>query len=429
MSTSTIHVDRVIHWEPLPDPVAALDIERPVAGARWSGPSLELSGWVLGRTAPPSCVEVLHGGRVIRRLPVHVQRADLPPAQRALPDGEAAGFAGMVSTIGLPAELRLELVVAFTGGARARVAVIEARRTPLAPRFVPTLRPLLVVTLEDMVPPSALVALGVHPRIVGLRQPPYVADTAKYWLQALRLLAEPTMGPADEAGLRHVVREPSPGDGLYLDRVAELCQRNIDSWYLELGDHQLKRKARYFAERFTPGPLLAAARELYDDAREILLVRDPRQWLASAHRALAAQGRGGADGEPPEAWVRRQGGALAELQAHAEATGKEALLLRHEDLLLRPEPTVRALLRHLALDADDHAVSVLLGDMRVEIRATGEKPATAPREHGTWQDGLSPAVSAVIDEVTSAPLRAFGYAAVRSRTAVAGGVPLQLGKQ
>jgi sulfotransferase family protein len=280
-----------------------------------------------------------------------------------------------------------------------------------------------------MVPSSALVALGVHPRIVGLRQPPYVIDTAKYWLQALRLLAEPTMGSGDEDGLRHVLREPSPGAGLYLDRVAELCQRNIDSWYLELGDHQLKPRARYFAERFAPGPLLAAARELYDDAREVLLVRDPRHWLASTHRALAAQGRGGADGESPEAWVRRQGRALAELQAHWEAAGRQALVLRHEDLLLRPEPTLRALLRHLALDADDHAVSTLLAEMRVEMRASGAEPLAAARERRSWHEGISPALRAAIDEVTGEPARAFGYAGEgRGRSAVASGVPLRLGE-
>ena len=85
------------------------------------------------------------------------------------------------------------------------------------------------------------------------RQPVVVSLAAmKELVSASERLAQPPMEPPDEDSVRHVVREPRPGVGLYLDRAAEMCARNVDGWYLELAHHQVKERVRHFAERIAP---------------------------------------------------------------------------------------------------------------------------------------------------------------------------------
>ena len=64
-----------------PDPrLQGRSLDRPRAGDRTDGASLELMGWVLGRESRAVAIEVEHGERVVRRIPLDHRRPDLIPA-------------------------------------------------------------------------------------------------------------------------------------------------------------------------------------------------------------------------------------------------------------------------------------------------------------------------------------------------------------
>lgn len=428
MSMSSVSIDRVELLEPLPESIRELNLERPVPGSEWNGTSVEVSGWVLGKSKPPVHIEILQGGQPIRRIPVHQRRLDVARRSADVPGAERSEFTGMVSTLGLPTELRLELTVVLDDGSRQLVALLEGRRTPVRPDFEPTMQPVMVTTLDRMASTWMMSLLAAHPQVVTLRKYPYECHTAKYWLQVLATLTEPTMQTPDAENahadrwrmgvnpffLPDLMREPKPGVGLYSDRMAAVCQRNIDSWYSELAFHQVKEGVRYFAEKMTPNHLQAMMWELYPEAKEVFLVRDFRDWICSILAFDAKQAFPGfrrREDESTAAYVRRYGRYAFDLHSHWQARRGAAHLVRYEDLVHDPEPTLRALFEYVGIDATPSSVESALREASTESESF-------PRHHtsfgardsvGRWRRGLTPELSDVVQELFADVLRSFGY--------------------
>ena len=404
---SNVSIQQVVWVDPLPEPIQEIDLERPVAGGEWSGPTLEVSGRVLGRSAVAAAVEVVHGERVLRHLPVREQAA-------------RAGFSGLVTTLGLPAELSLDLIVVLDGGERVPVARIEGRRAPLHATWEPTLQPLMVTTLGRMASTWLMSLLAAHPRVVAWRRHPYDCRTAKYWLQVLSTLAEPAVQDVEGAVAANpffvpeLAREPRPGVGLYTERVAELCMRNIDSWYQEVAHGLIKEEVRYFAETFTPTHQPPLARELYPAAKEVFLVRDLRDWICSLQTTdepRVSDHSGGRRDETIEEAVRlhaRDALALRDQWRMRQATSH---LVRYEDLVLEPEATLRGLLEYLDFEAQQSSVEDLLEEARLESSGYPHHrtAADAGASVGRWRRELGAGAQAVAEGVFGEVLEDFGY--------------------
>lgn len=411
---SQVRIDRVATAEPLPEAVRELSLDRPVAGSEWRGSSIEVSGWVLGRWSAPVSIAVLHDGRPIRRIPVRSQGPEPIRRSAGVAETESPGFTAMVSTLGLPEELRLDIAAEFGGDSRATVAHLEGRRTPVRPDFKPTLQPVMVTSLGRMGSTRVMSLLAAHPQIVALRKHPYECKTAKYWLQVLATLMEPAMQDSNPYFLPDLIREPKPGVGLFADRMAEVCQMNIDGWYSELAFHQVKQNVRLFAEKMTPDRLPPLMRELYAGAREVLLVRDPRDWICSI---LAGQGEPGIPGfgrrenESAVDCVRRHGKLASELCAHWQAHRDVTHLMRYEDLFRDPASALRTLFEHFEIDATQSCVEATLREAQTES-ASFQHRSTSPRAQssvGRWHRELTPELREVAQEAFADMLRSFGY--------------------
>lgn len=427
---SGVRVEGVVWAEPLPEAIEEIHLERPVVGGEWAGATVEVSGWVLARSSLPAAVEVGHGGKVLRRLPVRMRRLDVARQRPGREGAEECGFTGLVTVLGLPERLRLDLSVVLRDGTREAVGAIEGSRGPLRPAYEPTLQPLMVTTLGRMASTWMMSLLAAHPRIVALRRYPYECKTAKYWLQVLRSLAEPAMQGGD-AGTVHadrwwvgvnpflvpdMAREPRPGVGLYTERLAELCLRNIDSWYGDLAHGLIKEDVRYFAEKFTPTHLPALARELYPGAKEVFLVRDFRDWICSilafdAKRGFHGFGR--RPDEPVEEYVRRHARNALVLREQWEARRSSAHLVRYEDLVDAPEETLRGLLEYLELEAQPASIAALLEEADLESAAhPRHRTSTDARASvGRWRRELEPSVRQAAEEIFEPALETFGYGA------------------
>ena len=119
--------------------------------------------------------------------------------------------------------------------------------------------------------------------------------------------------------------------------------------------------------------------ELYPGAREVMLVRDFRDMIASMFAYNEKRGRQGFRRDRATSdrdYILDEVGVSVEALADAWARRSDtAHLLRYEDLVLHPEETVQALLAHLGLDAGPSAVEPMLGSLS---RATAGRRATAP---------------------------------------------------
>lgn len=435
---STVRVDRVSTADRTVPSLEAVHLARPLEGEEWRG-VLGVAGWAVGRRTAAVAVEIVREGRVLRSLPIEQRRPDIEAKHPGCPGAHRAGFVGVLSTLGLPAELRLDVRVVLDDSERVHVASIRGRRTPLRLDYQPELHPLLLTTMGRMGSTWMMTLLAAHPQIVVRRGYPYECRAAQYWLRLLKVLSEPGRepGPDGRAGATRswvasnpffawdLAHEPSPGEGLYVDRMAELCQRNIDAWYLAAARTQSKHGVRYFAEKFSRASLpVPLVEELYPKAKEIVLVRDFRDMVCSIlafDRKRGFHGFGRRESEPTEAYVRRLGRFASGLQRHWESRSSRAHLVRYEDLVLRPESVLPDLLRYLELDASpstvDEALEVARGESEAPRYETHRTSASERGSVGRWRRELDPSLRRLIQEAFDPALEGFGYADSRATAA------------
>ena len=157
------------------------------------------------------------------------------------------------------------------------------------------------------------------------------------------------------------------------------------------------------------------AQELYDDARTVFLVRDPRDLLASrlAFNRRTGQPQFGYDkAAGPEEYV---GGAMrAEVDEWMESWRRAGgdLLVRYEDLMSEPEATLHHVFEHAGLDSSPETVAATLEraqSLKDERQARHRTSAGGTGSIGRWRDDLSPALQDACAEAFGDALESLGY--------------------
>jgi Sulfotransferase family len=432
-ATPVAEITEVVRSWTESDRLREAGLELPAPGAARRVYDLELKGWALGRETPVAAVEVLAGERLLRRIPLG--GADARAAGPAgTPRGDGPGFRSRVGLVGLPLDFALSLDAVFADDSRAPLATVRGRRTPVRSGYEPALRPLLLTSVGRSGTTWLMRLLSAHPAIVAFRNYPYEVRTGRYWLHLLATLGQ----PADHADSAHpgtfdrqrgwVGANPYYPDMIersdavdawfgraYVDQLAAFCQRSIDETYRRVALLQGQPAPALFAEKHHPDHLPVLAWELYPGAREVFLVRDFRDVLASVtafndRRGYQAFRRDGFDSD--EAYVRGHLlPALSRVERSWAARSARAHLVRYEDLIAQPEPTLGALFAYLGLD---HAPATVAAVLRragedtpdLERHRTSDDPAASI---GRWRRDLSPALQATCAEVLGDGLRTLGY--------------------
>jgi hypothetical protein len=221
-----------------------------------------------------------------------------------------------------------------------------------------------------------------HPQIVVFRRFPYEHSVAKYWMHMLRVLTEPAnaseSSDADtfQGDLHWVGHNPFHDQAVfdrpelgrwlereYVEQLAAFCQSTIEEWYTRVARSQEQDAPSFFAEKMGPSYLPLLTRELYPEAREVVLVRDFRD-VACSTRAFDAGRPGRSDpmyGEPGNAAVPPQLRAeVFAMQNTWRTRGEQAHLVRYEDMVMRPAETLTALLEHVGVESSPQVVENLL---------------------------------------------------------------------
>jgi len=388
----------------------AASIDTLAAGAVLPGYSIAIAGWAVASAGAVERIEILHGTTVVRAAPLSEPRADVLTTL-GLPERDpAVGFRTRVSLLDLPLEATLR-VAAKVGDERVELAELVIRREPLRLTPPPPLHPLVVTTLGRTGSTWFSRLVGEHPVIVSHR--PFEAEPrmGSYWAHVFKALSDPAsitqaLAPQDMSGNWWLgsegtgtippVRDPEILEWLvesHPERTARFCLESASDFYARVAGLQQKVDPVYYVEKYIPSFVPSMLLELDPGAKEVFLVRDPRDMLASMVSWVAA-GRGGfaqaAEAEQSVDWLASQTKVLLR---HWQERSARSLLVRYEDLVLEPLPTLTGLFDYLGVESTAETATTVLE------RALGTKPdqqrnhqtSNGPEQSvGRWQRDVRP---------------------------------------
>jgi hypothetical protein len=405
-------------------------LETPVAGTSSGSYTVQIEGWLIGKTGRAQSVEVLHDGQPILRLPVTEERPDVASAFAEVSEAQTSGFRGSLGVLRLPKDFELLVRGILANGTEIPIGTVRGHRQKLQPASPSTPRPLIVTTLGRTGSTWCIWLLQSHPAIVGYRPFQSDARVGSYWMSVLQTLSDPgnylrQLEAGDATGAEWWMREktmpmPKLGDlelahwlgTERVDEVAAMCRDMVTSFYEHVAAAEGKQAA-FFVEKHLPRQSSTdLLLELYPDAAEVVLVRDLRDMFCSIlafneKRGYTAFGRESASSDEQYIeTVRRSGQSLLR---HLSSEGRNAYLMRYEDLVLQPTKTLEPLLDFIGLDGS------LAPDVvdRASVAATGmDHHMTAPSATasiGRWRRDLEPQLIERCDELLAPLLAEFGY--------------------
>jgi sulfotransferase family protein len=407
-------------------------LDAPQAGDSHDAYAFDVRGWALGRRNKVTSVELKDGPRLLWRVPTEIARNELADTYPQAQGTEAAGFFTIVNSLNLNPEFEILVRARLEDRSRVDLVTLRGRREPLRTAYEPRIQPLMVTTLGRTGSTILMKVLATHPEVVAC--PPFEqeARVATYWLGVMNTLTDPVSyrrqinptGTID--GTWWVGKEPPlprrPRDTRltrWLDvdavtQIASFCQSRIEAVYEEVAMGAGLESLRFFAEKYRPDRIPEMMWELYPRAREVILVRDFRDMVASMFAYNVKRGRMGFrrdqfddDAQYVIEQVKTSVSALADAW---EARRDSAHLVRYEDLVLDSENTIESLLRYLGLEAEAHAdemaASLSARDPETEWHRTTPDPRASI---GRWRDDLTGEARRACEDVLAPELQTFGY--------------------
>ena len=408
-------------------------IDLPAPGTARDVYNFDCAGWAVGRDGRARVVEVVARDGTIRHIPITLNRPGVAREYPDVADAAGVGFWAPISVIGLDQEFDLILRVVLDDRTRVQIGRIAGRHTTVQSQYVPTIQPLLVTSLGRSGTTFLMRLLSAHPSVVAYRAYPYEMRAARYWMQLLGALIEPATQAGSANGLtprtmqwwvhHHPFCRGAQGrdaglqewfGGRLVEQVAEVCQRSIEDTYRRVAATQGQTAPRYFSEKYLPDEVPGIVRELYPQAREIFLVRDLRDVLCSIRSFNAKRGsldfsRDQVSSE--QEYILHLRDEALRLLASWKSRDMRSILVRYEDLVLRPTETLTSILDYLELDSRSGRIHELLESASVATPEFVEHRTTdtATDSVGRWQRDLDADSLALCNDVFSSVLAEFGY--------------------
>ncbi len=420
--------------DPVPPALTGFSIETPKAGHTSDNYVFEVQGWVVSNGSPATAIEVWYRDRSIRRVPLNVPRPDVAEYYQTKLPNPNCGFWCMIGTIGFPLVFDLILRVVFGEETETvPVATIRVRRGSLASAFWPKLHPLLITSLGRTGTTWLMKLLAAAPGVVTYNAYPYEMMPSKYWMHLLKVASEPAnhLESAHWGNFSHslnwIGQNPYFAAPLtdhpplltwfgktYVENLAEFCQQSIQSFYQTLAATQGVQSPRYFAEKSYPDHVPWLLWDLYPKAREVILVRDFRDMVASIYATNAKRGTqdfGRSEASEDQDYIEMLATHAQHLCDSWQMRSSRAHLVRYEDLILKPHATLQGILDYLGLDSTPKAIELILHEARKDTPELREHRTTSSPEAsiGRWRTDLPDDLKSAANEAFAPMLETFGY--------------------
>jgi hypothetical protein len=274
--------------------------------------------------------------------------------------------------------------------------------------------------------------LEAHPEVLVIRPHRYEQRVAGYWTEVLLALSDPSgymrqLAPAGSLDRpRWWLGDEGPTPGFDPQRdlqrwlgsdavasLADICRGRIDALYAEAAA-AADGRPRWFAEKHTLRSAALTA-ELYPEAREVLLVRDFRDMVASIlafNRKRGVRGFGEGAAQDPVDYVRRLAEWADGMVLRLERRGSRVHVVRYEELVRDPRAALEGLLGHLDADAGAATIATMLDALAAEMPELARHTTSRDAESsiGRWRTDLDDELKRASEDSFGRALADFGYA-------------------
>jgi hypothetical protein len=386
-------------------------------------------GWAIDTAAVERSIEVLIclDGADVARAIANLSRPDVAKIKK-LPS-PLHGFSVPIPEFMDPGAAHLlQIRFAETGqvipnGERRFPALVEYDATPALARVQEqTLTPLLVTHLPRSGSTLCMASLNRHQQIVIAERYPFEVKPATYYARAARLLTQPGnhegsasptefmrdpvrlgFNPFNHWTFDAVFKDPQLKDH-YFERAAktalfESLRSVAMDYYRHLAADQSKFSARFFAEKCeVQGGIRESVLDLFPSAREILLVRDPRDMLCSSvsyfKRPL------------DQDLLQNLRNGCEAIRQIALQPGKRTLVVKYESLIFDQPGTLKVIARFLELTEPAWSGAAIEDLGLFNRHATTDSPEASV---GRWKTDLSAEQRTMCGQVFGRFLSQFGY--------------------
>jgi len=426
-----------VEVDALPEGIS-LGLSSPRPGSRGVLPfAFLLEGFLAAEADVVDHLEVRFGQRKLREVPVGpvVEMGD-ELAETGGKGLRVSRFSALVGTVRLPRSFKLNLRVVLASNERLHLCEIAGTRAALSlpAGTTPRLSPLMVTSLGRTGTTWLMRLLSEHPELVMNARYPFEARLQRYWVHWLQIMAEPanhresshpetfptqhwSVGANPFFTAEVAKEDPALAQqlsGEHVIALAGFAHQATETYYLSCMTRFGHPNARFFVEKHVPDMTPRLVWELYPGAKEIILVRDPRDMLASI---LAFNEKRGSSGfgrdrvETDTDFVRQLASGVSGLMQNWRSRREQAHLLRYEDLLTAPEKTLRETFEYVGIDASADMVQRVLRqasapDAALAFHMTSRDQGASI---GRWKRDLRADVQALCSEEFGPALAEFGY--------------------
>ena len=357
-------------------------------------PALLLRGWVATKIGKISAIS-LRIELAIGRFELSLSRQDVVSAYPEYDIPLKCGFTGKLSTVGLGKLFKIDVYAEVDGNGDAQsfhllIGSIYGRQERFFKSEVINrqFNPIFVTANGRSGSTYVMRMLSEHPEVVAPKIYPLEIRHASYCLKVAKVTSDQyiNINDIDVENSRDIDRPtpiigPNPFSHQYISsqvysevnnvftsEIPSIYRRGavnaIDALYREVALKQDKINARYFCEKSRPSFIPDLMHEIYQcGAKEIILIRDPRDTHASAiafNDRRGSAGFGSGKARDPYAWLLIRKSLFSNVMNSWRRRKESSYLLKYEDLIIDTRNTLKKLFSYLEIDCSDKTLDQII---------------------------------------------------------------------
>jgi len=200
-----------------------------------------------------------------------------------------------------------------------------------------------------------------------------------------------------------------------IKRYMNFCKENIDEYYDVVESGQMQCGGKYFAEKMLPSHMQNIFYSTYENAKEIILVRDFRDLICSAmafnkRRNTREFGRQLTDTD--EQWIRNiSARGVARIVRSIEERKGKTLFIRYEDLIKSPGEVLKKICLYLELVIDEKGIDSILKKAQRTTKSLDFHQTSGDPEKSVerWRTDMDEDIQELCKDVFGDALEQLGY--------------------